>query len=603
MWKDSETEIDYLDFSYIVEIMKDTINDEKLLPSCIGLYGDWGSGKSSLMHMCKKQLEEQKDGTVCLLFNGWLYESYDDAKTAILASILDGIKEGRELSGTAKITLKALYDSIDKFKVIKGGIKFGIDMAVTGGLGAITNLAIKEITKKAKKIAEDVDEENMLQAIKDKLDYKEVREDIREFREKFAELIKEAGIKKLVIFVDELDRCNPATILDTLEAMRLFLFSGNVSFVIGADERHVTYAIRSKFNDIEGINMAIGKEYQEKLIQYPIRIPCMNKDETEFYIMCLLSEKELCEKDFKDLLNYLQKKRKENPLEFIITMEILREYNESIATKLNESLVLAKQLSGILTQGLNGNPRQCKRFLNTLDMRQKMAKYKNVTLKSNVLAKIMEVEYFQTSLFRKMVNLLGDNLLNKELEGFETDQEDKISALEPWKNELWVKRWMKAKPLLSEEKLENYFYFMRTSIKNNVFTSIEKMSEEAKKIFEALLKHSDAAFNQAKKIIDKMSVFDQNQILDGLYEDIVGEEKYDRDKIKFFLLWGGLNEQLQENTIKYCADLSAKNILLSHIPYFEGFYAQCKNQEEMKVILERWKSENMGLKTAIEEFL
>lgn len=603
MWKDSETEIDYLDFSYIVEIMKDTINDEKLLPSCIGLYGDWGSGKSSLMHMCKKQLEEQKDGTVCLLFNGWLYESYDDAKTAILASILDGIKEGRELSGTAKITLKALYDSIDKFKVIKGGIKFGIDMAVTGGLGAITNLAIKEITKKAKKIAEDVDEENMLQAIKDKLDYKEVREDIREFREKFAELIKEAGIKKLVIFVDELDRCNPATILDTLEAMRLFLFSGNVSFVIGADERHVTYAIRSKFNDIEGINMDIGKEYQEKLIQYPIRIPCMNKDETEFYIMCLLSEKELCEKDFKDLLNYLQKKRKENPLEFIITMEILREYNESIATKLNESLVLAKQLSGILTQGLNGNPRQCKRFLNTLDMRQKMAKYKNVTLKSNVLAKIMEVEYFQTSLFRKMVNLLGDNLLNKELKGFETDQEDKISALEPWKNELWVKRWMKAKPLLSEEKLENYFYFMRTSIKDNVFTSIEKMSEEAKKIFEALLKHSDAAFNQAKKIIDKMSVFDQNQILDGLYEDIVGEEKYDRDKIKFFLLWGGLNEQLQENTIKYCADLSAKNILLSHIPYFEGFYAQCKNQEEMKVILERWKSENMGLKTAIEEFL
>lgn len=131
MWKDSETEIDYLDFSYIVEIMKDTINDEKLLPSCIGLYGDWGSGKSSLMHMCKKQLEEQKDGTVCLLFNGWLYESYDDAKTAILASILDGIKECRELSGAAKITLKALYDSIDKFKVIKGGIKFGIDMAVT----------------------------------------------------------------------------------------------------------------------------------------------------------------------------------------------------------------------------------------------------------------------------------------------------------------------------------------------------------------------------------------------------------------------------------------------------------------------------------------
>ena len=158
MWKDSETEIDYLDFSYIIEIMKDTINDEKLLPSCIGLYGDWGSGKSSLMHMCKRQLEQQNDGTVCLLFNGWLYESYDDAKTAILASILDGIKDGRKLSKSAIMILKALYDSVDKFKIIKGGIKFGIDMAVAGGLGAITNLTIKEVAKKAKQVAEGVNE-------------------------------------------------------------------------------------------------------------------------------------------------------------------------------------------------------------------------------------------------------------------------------------------------------------------------------------------------------------------------------------------------------------------------------------------------------------
>ena len=180
---------------------------------------------------------------------------------------------------------------------------------------------------------------------------------------------------------------------------------------------------------------------------------------------------EMCIRDrFDGLLKFLQAKRKQNSLEFSITMEILKEYDERIATKLNDSLVLSKQLSGILTQGLNGNPRQCKRFLNTLDMRQKMASYKNVTLKSNVLAKIMEVEYFQTSLFRKMVNLLGDNMLKTELEGFETDQEDKINALDPWKNELWVKKWMKAKPMLSEEKLENYFYFMRASAKDNIFT-------------------------------------------------------------------------------------------------------------------------------------
>ena len=55
MWKDSETEIDYLDFGYLFAIIKDTVNDEKLLPSCIGLNGNSGSRKSSLMHMCKGQ--------------------------------------------------------------------------------------------------------------------------------------------------------------------------------------------------------------------------------------------------------------------------------------------------------------------------------------------------------------------------------------------------------------------------------------------------------------------------------------------------------------------------------------------------------------------
>lgn len=601
MWKDSETEVDYLDFSYIVDIMKDTINDEKLLPSCIGLYGDWGSGKSSLMHMCKTQLEQQNDGTVCLLFNGWLYESYDDAKTAILASILDGIKENRSISGTAFTILQGLYESVDKFKAIKGGIRFGIDFATMGGIGAIANLTIKEIAKKAQKAVEGVDEVSTFQAVKDKLDYKEIREDIREFREQFAKLVKEAGIKKLVIFVDELDRCNPATILDTLEAMRLFLFNGNVSFVIGADERHVTYAIKTKFDDIEGINMDIGKEYQEKLIQYPIRIPCMNKDETEFYIMCLLAESELTEAEFNGLLEFLYQKRKEKPLEFVITMDILREHNDSLATRLNESLVLAKQLSGILTQGLSGNPRQCKRFLNTLDMRQRMAKYKKVTLKSNVLAKIMEVEYFQTPLFRKMMQLLGDGALGEELKGFEDNQEDKIKELEPWKNDVWVKRWAKAKPSLSEEKLENYFYFMRASVKDNVYTGVEKMSEAAREIYEALLKHSEFALNNAKMGMDKLSVFDQNQILDGLYGDLVGDEKYDMEKVKFFLLWGGLNEQLQENTVRYCMNLSAAKITVAGIPHFGGFYTQCKNKEKMKLLLEKWKDENTTLKTAIDD--
>lgn len=200
---------------------------------------------------------------------------------------------------------------------------------------------MKSVIKESKKALGELDEETVIKDLKEKLDYKELREDIKEFRKKFAQLIEAAGIEKLVIFVDELDRCSPNTILDTLEAMRLFLFEGKVAFVIGADERHISYAIKTKFKDIQGINMDIGKEYQEKLVQYPILIPSMNKDETEFYILCLLAENELDRNVFEKLLSYLQAKRGEKPLDFSIDMATLKGHDDSIATQLNDSLILS----------------------------------------------------------------------------------------------------------------------------------------------------------------------------------------------------------------------------------------------------------------------
>ena len=603
MWRDSETEIDYLDYGYIVDIMTDTINDKKLLPSCIGLYGDWGSGKSSLMHMCIRKLKEQKDDTVCLLFNGWLYESYDDAKTAIISSILDGIKENRTLQGTALEIIRALYQSVDKFKLIKDGIKFGMDLALTGGIGSIANLTMKSVIKKSKKALGEIDEEAVIKDIKEKLDYKELREDIKEFREKFAQLVEESGIEKLVIFVDELDRCSPNTILDTLEAMRLFLFDGKVAFVIGADERHVSYAIKTKFKDIQGINMDIGKEYQEKLIQYPIRIPSMNKAETEFYILCLLAENELDQQEFSNLLSYLQSKRTERPLEFSIDMAVLKGHDDRIATKLNESLILSKQLSGILSSGLNGNPRQCKRFLNTLNMRQKMAKFKSITLNSQILAKIMEVEYFNPSLFRKMVELLGQNSLKTELKALESGTESGLKALIPWKDDLWVRQWIKIKPPLGDEDLTEYFYFMRSSVDDKTLVDIQKMSEQAKKIFDGLVKHSDRILREAKKNVDKLSLMDQTQILEGLYNDLLSDEKYVNDKFKFFVNWGVLNEQLQITTLSYFEDIQGDKLTISMMPFVESFYTECKDKSRCKEIMRRWAEENNKISNEIQKLL
>ena len=81
----------------------------------------------------------------------------------------------------------------------------------------------------------------------------------------FDNLLKQTKIDRLVVFIDELDRCSPETILETLGSNTAFLYVGRTVFIIGADERHISYAVQTKFKEIEGLGIDIGKEYLEKL--------------------------------------------------------------------------------------------------------------------------------------------------------------------------------------------------------------------------------------------------------------------------------------------------------------------------------------------------
>lgn len=590
MWKDSETELDFLDFDYLIAILKDTINDKKLLPSSIGVYGDWGSGKSSLMQLCKKELETEDANTVCLVFNGWLYESYDDAKIAMIGAILDGIKDKRTLIGESLVLLNSLYNNVNKFKLAKNAAKYGVDFFLTGGIGTIADLTIKSITNKLKNGANESSE--LVDKIKSDLDYDDIREDIREFRSQFGKLLEKAGIDKLVIFVDELDRCSPNTILDTLEAMRLFLFVGNVSFVIGADERHIAYAIKTKFNEISGINMDIGKEYQEKMIQYPIRIPTLNNLEMEFYILCLLAQNHLSNEEFITLIKELKLAKKNDFLNFELSYPVVQKICPNCVEKIKDDILIAKQLSPILSKGLNGNPRQCKRFLNSLDMREKMAKYRGVSLDTRVLAKIMQIEYFRPSLFKTIGNFLGDGELIEEIKMFEENQLENLVELAVFKDDEWVCNLMSSEPVLSNINLPEYFYFMRTSLENKFSISSSKLSDNANKICQSLLHHSEIALNNVKNDVKKCTESERELILTYLYEDLTKDDKIDNIKIKFFLGWGSSNTRLETSAIEQLSGINGEKIGLSTIPLISMFYNNVNDKEKLDKLLEKWTREN-----------
>ena len=587
MWKDSEAEIDFLDFDYLIGVLKDIIENEDLLPATIGVYGDWGSGKSSLIKLAINDFEDNKN-IVCLNFNAWLFESYEDAKASLLGSILDKICEEKKLTEKATNIAQGLYKSIDKLKLFKKSFLFGMDIATTGGLFSalsllLTNSAKEDHTKMMDKIKEN---------IKDEMNEKNIRNDIKEFRKQFDDLLEETKIDKLIIFIDELDRCSPDTILSTLEAIRLFLFTGNTVFIIGADERQIAYAVKNKFKEIKGQEIDIGKEYLEKLIQYPIRIPRLNSKEMEFYMICLLLQKKLDTDKFAELIDYLNKQKREKFLDFDVDYELLMNFDKDIANNTRDEISIAKQLSPILSAGLNGNPRQCKRFLNSLSMREKMASFRNVDLDRKILAKIMLLEYFKPVLFETISSNLDNKGMSSHIKEIENND---FQDNKEYEEDNWVKNWIEVEPSLAEKDLTKYLYFLRES--NKGFSGIEPdISKEGKEVLKQLLLNSEIAEKKGIEESKKLGNLDLQKILEILYSKLIDDDKLNNNSFKVFMRFAEVHKDLHGDAIKYLKSINPDKIKMVHAPLISSF----KNNLDNKEIMEDFIN---GLSSDVKEYI
>jgi hypothetical protein len=507
MWPDKETEIDYLNFGYMVSLVANIATNRDLSPSTIGLYGDWGSGKSSLMKLAQKKIEEKypknekkKDTvkTLCIEFNGWLFEGYEDTKTSLCGAILDALADEKRFSKEVTDYAKELIKKIDINKILGKGVKYGLDFFMNGGIGVLADLSLSSLLSTIKANAGEVqakDIEEILNVLK-KND--KTRAEIKNFRNEFKDLLKKSKVENVVVFIDELDRCLPDTVLEVFEAMRLFLFVEGMSFVIGADERLIQYSIKSKYKEVPGNNLDIGKEYLEKVIQYPLYIPQLTRAEVNQYLACLLLKQTLADDEkFKKILDIVYALTPDQDF----SMEQISDKAPDIAENCKQDMALARQISSVLAPSINGNPRQCKRFLNTLYMRLKLAKARNVILDKNILAKLMLAEYFNPEFFKAVTKPENRELFKGFEKGEELNDENPFAV---WKEKDWVKKWMQNDTRLEDEKLDKYVYF--SDVKNRYGQSnLDLLSPTARKCYELLVNGTEMNRNSALTFIDKLA--------------------------------------------------------------------------------------------------
>ena len=285
-------------------------------PLTIGIFGTWGAGKTSLMTMIRDLLPEE--GFLTIWFDAWKYEKEASLWRALLLRVLDALRPGEEeLKDEAARKLReelgrleeALYRDVEWEE--RGGLTIDLSKVLGGAAGLTVKLAlatlpgfVAEVVEAARKGLGGAEEVAQLaEAIRrEAITHHQAQlRYIEQFRQKFEALVKEHIVekgKRLVVFVDDLDRCLPEKAVEVLEAIKLFLDAPGCVFLLGLDEKVIARGIKVKYRDFLVAEGAEGRreipidgvKYLEKIIQLPFLLPPIEPEDMEGFVEKLVPE-------------------------------------------------------------------------------------------------------------------------------------------------------------------------------------------------------------------------------------------------------------------------------------------------------------------------
>lgn len=508
MWSDKETTQDLLGYTVHASLLKKVVTNEKNLPITVGLYGDWGSGKSSILKILEEQLKSDEDAVV-VYFDGWSFESFDDAKMALIQGIVDALEKDERFLAKVKDNVDGAYDalknafvklrkSINWMRVLKFSVKTVVPIATataTGGTSLIIPLLLDAFKDYKGDLADLLTGEKAEQFLRDAVNTEEEEkkyEAVREFRKDFEDLIIKSKQGKIVVLIDDLDRCLPRHIIENLEAIKLFLDVPKTAFVVAADNFIVSNAIKSEYKDIIAAagagGRSIGDAYMEKFIQLPYKIPALSPKEVETYVTLLFSQSFLEKKAFEKVQEDFAKFTIENKFDIYGWSNIRKALkNDSIPDNLGEMIGFVAHFSIIIGNALKWNPRLIKRFLNAYEIRSSLLAQSKITDSKSrfALLKLMLIEQKHIDQFKQLnAWVMGSKGVPKELkeiEAYADDQKKDISQYQDWNNQELLKL-ISAEPKFSEVDMKELFWVSRDNLVDEM-SGLSLISTRVKTVF------------------------------------------------------------------------------------------------------------------------
>lgn len=539
MWPDVETDIDFINFQEVAWVAADLIGNPSLHPLSIGVFGGWGAGKSSVLKLIGKELAAaQASGKGPFLqvhFDAWLYQGYDDARAALMEVVASTLAQAAEKKAGLKGKALSILKRVNYLRAIGTVAELGASLALgipplgaaQRGIEAVARLA------SGKGTAEDID------GVKDGVskakaevggwlrpeEAKTPPEEISALRAELSSLLSELQVT-LVVYIDNLDRCLPSNAIETLEAVRLFLFLPNTAFVVAADEAMIRHAVSKHYSEPTSKHVT---DYLDKLIQVPIRVPLLGVREVRAYIALLfLSSANLNAEEFgavrASISTFLSKGLS---VEGSLKTDIFK-HLKNPSLELKNQIDIAERIAPLLAHAPNvtGNPRIVKRLLNSLRMRMSLAKRRELQIDEGVIAKMLIFERCMTSdAFKTLIGLINEAPQGKLelLTKLESVGHGKVSTVpelpEAWKaNTEFLDQWVALKPSLGNVDLRPAVYLSRDSVA--IPFTAGRASANASKAFEVLRAIPSISSQAGKQAIKPLTPVEMTEVMDALIGEL-----------------------------------------------------------------------------------
>jgi len=494
MWLDNASDIDILFYKPYASIISDIAKIKDYNPLTIGVFGLWGAGKSTLLKLIQNDLPKDDNKIVYVQINAWMFEGYEDAKTALMEALLKELEDKKPFQGIKK-NVKDLIKRLDFFKIGTSLLSFSAPAIASIATGSPLPLMLS-LGSDSSKITEQISSAaKSIQDYKDSYIKESTVDNVRKFKQEFEKMLEDAHVDNVVVLLDDLDRCSPERIIESLEAIKLFLSVKRTTFIIAADENVIQYAIKKRYPHIEGSDVELSKEYIEKIIQLPIYIPELSSKDIENYLLLLVTQNYLSSNDFKSIVEKIYEAKyivRDTRIALTEVTSLISDLHlECIPSEMKfmEDASIIDSIRDIVSSTLKGNPRQAKRFLNTFVTKKSLAQiYYGSDIDMRILAKLLVLQKLDPDLFNQL------NEWNKEFtlcnDKFKAMYDAVMANTNNVEYTKWampsIKKWLECEPKdLYSQRLDRYFYLTRENLAQNIIDS-QSFSIQARRVLDQL---------------------------------------------------------------------------------------------------------------------